>query len=47
LLLAADVGSNDLPEGDSGIDGRAVKRKVSGGKKRTLKRGEVQYMGYL
>lgn len=52
LLLEADAGANDLPEGESGIDGRNVKRKVGsggGGKAKGKKRkkpGVTEWMGY-
>eukprot|EP00962_Isochrysis_galbana_P051251 scaffold22626_cov108-Isochrysis_galbana.AAC.2 len=50
LLLQADSSANDLPEGDSGIEGRNIKRKarVAGGGKKKRKRpaGVTEYMGY-
>ena len=49
LLLEADSAANDLADGDSGVDGRSVKRKAAGagggtGKKR--KAGVIEYMGF-
>ena len=46
LLLAADPQSNDLPEGDSGIDGREVVRKSTGKGKGKRKKGVTYYEGY-
>ena len=44
LLLEADPAANDLPEGDSGIKGRLIQRRVAGGKR---KKGKLQtYEGY-
>jgi hypothetical protein len=47
LLLEADPNANDLPAGDSGIEGRNIKRKSSGGgSSRKRKKGMVYYMDY-
>eukprot|EP00965_Chrysotila_dentata_P144111 4760655-Pleurochrysis_carterae.AAC.1 len=45
LLLEANENANDLEDGDSGIDGRNVRRRASvRGRKR--RRGLRSYMGY-
>eukprot|EP00965_Chrysotila_dentata_P080460 2654846-Pleurochrysis_carterae.AAC.2 len=44
LLLKTDTAENDLPEGDSGVDGRSVKRKArapAGGDNRRRKAGHL------
>lgn len=51
LLLDADSGANDLPDDDSGVDGRNVKRKAkaprgTGKKAGKAKKGLTEYMGY-
>ena len=45
LLLEADPSANDLDDGDSGIVGRTVKRKSTGGSKKR-KKGVRYYMGH-
>lgn len=47
LLLEADKEANDLAEGDSGIEGRNIKRKVSSAAKKGKRKARVtEYMGY-
>jgi len=49
LLLEADSAANDLAEGDSGIEGRGIKRKVrnTGGKAKKKKKGEPVVHSYM
>eukprot|EP00965_Chrysotila_dentata_P111657 3692204-Pleurochrysis_carterae.AAC.1 len=44
LLLEADEDAKDLDDGDSSIDGRSVRRRVTGSRKRRC--GLTSYMGY-
>jgi hypothetical protein len=51
LMLEADAAANDLEEGDSGIEGRGIKRKVRGQGKAPKKKQKgapkvQEYMGY-
>ena len=50
LLLAADSKANDLPDGESGITGRNVKRKArqpgGGGSRKRKQRGHRAFCGY-
>lgn len=47
LLLEDDKDANDLPEGDSGIEGRNIKRKANGSANKGKRKTRVtEYMGY-
>lgn len=47
LLLEFDNQANDLSEGDSGIEGRNIKRKTNGGARNGKRKARItEYMGY-
>ena len=49
LMLEADAEANDLPDGESGIEGRGVRCKsksAGGGAKKKRKKGMIYWMDY-